>query len=109
MGAAMGNITVLTMSEFGRRVQENASKGTDHGHGNVMFALGGGVNGGKVYGPWPTLADDALDDGDLAITTDQRVVLWEMLSRRMGNTAFAQTFPAYNLGVAPDPLGLFKG
>ncbi|HEV7401836.1 MAG TPA: DUF1501 domain-containing protein [Chthoniobacteraceae bacterium] len=106
MGDAMAHVTVITMSEFGRRVQENASKGLDHGHGNVMFIAGGGVNGGQVYADWKTLAD--LDDGDLQVTIDQRVVLWELLSKRIGSTAFTQTFP--NFGGAPPPtLGIFKG
>ena len=56
----MAHVTVVTMSEFGRRVKENASGGTDHGHGNCMFLLGGGVNGGKVYGDWPGLAAEQL-------------------------------------------------
>jgi uncharacterized protein (DUF1501 family) len=108
LGPLMANVTIVTMSEFGRRVEENADKGTDHGHGNVMFLAGGGVNGGKIYGTWPTLADDQLDDGDIAITTDQRQVLWELLSKRCGNTAFAETFPDYNGGAAPAALGIFK-
>lgn len=106
MGSAMTHVTVITMSEFGRRVEENASKGLDHGHGNVMFAVGGGVNGGQVYTDWKTLAD--LDDGDVRVSIDQRVVLWELLSKRIGSTAFTQTFP--NFGSSPPPtLGIFKG
>jgi uncharacterized protein (DUF1501 family) len=108
LGPLMANVTIVTMSEFGRRVEENADKGTDHGHGNVMFLAGGGVNGGKIYGTWPTLAEDKLDDGDIAITTDQRQVLWELLSKRCSNTAFAETFPDYNNGSPPSPLGIFK-
>jgi uncharacterized protein (DUF1501 family) len=105
MGAAMAHVTVITMSEFGRRVQENASKGLDHGHGNVMFVAGGAVNGGQVYADWKTLSD--LFDGDLQVTIDQRVVLWELLSKRLGSTAFTQTFP--NFGSAPPPtLGIFQ-
>ena len=104
MGDAMAHVTVITMSEFGRRVEENASKGLDHGHGNVMFIAGGGVNGGQVYADWKTLAD--LDDGDVQVTIDQRVVLWEMLSKRIGSNAFTETFP--NFGSTPPPtLGIF--
>ena len=67
-------LTIVVMSEFGRRLGRNASNGTDHGHGNVMLVLGGNVNGGKIYGNWPGLQD--LDQGqDLRITTDYRVVL----------------------------------
>ncbi len=100
----MGNITVVAMSEFGRRVSENGSQGTDHGHGNVMFVLGGGVNGGQVYARWPTLSPAALDDGDLAITTDYRAVLAEMLRTRLNNDAIAEIFPGFD---APS-LGLFQ-
>ena len=99
----MGNITVVAMSEFGRRVGENGSNGTDHGHGNVMFLLGGGVKGGQVYTRWPTLAPTALDDGDLAITTDYRAVLAELLRTRLNNSATADIFPDFDFS----PLGLF--
>ena len=90
----LANVTVVTMSEFGRRVKENASGGTDHGHGNVMFVLGGGVAGGKVYGDWPTLAQDHLDGpGDLAITTDFRDVLGEIVQKRLTNDKINEVFP----------------
>lgn len=92
----MKNITVVTMSEFGRRAQENSSRGTDHGHGNVMFLMGGGVRGGKVYGKWPTLAPDKLyGPGDLDVTTDFRDVLGEVVQKRLGNTELAAVFPNY--------------
>jgi uncharacterized protein (DUF1501 family) len=97
----LGNLTVVTMSEFGRRVDENASGGTDHGHGNCMFVMGGGVNGG-VYANWPGLAEEALDDGDLAITTDYRDVLSEILLARVLNPAVDQIFPNY----APNLRGI---
>ena len=103
MGDKMKNITIVVMSEFGRRVEENASQGTDHGHGNAMFVLGAGINGGKVYGDWPGLAKDSLDDGDLAITTDYRDVLSEILSKRLLNSKIAKIFPDYeinSLGIA---------
>ncbi len=97
----MANITVVTMSEFGRRVDENASGGTDHGHGNCMFVMGGGVNGG-VHVDWPSLQQDALDDGDVAITTDYRDVLSEILMKRVMNPAIDQIFPNY----APNDRGI---
>lgn len=90
----MDSVTVVTMSEFGRRVTENASRGTDHGHGNVMFVMGGGVAGG-MHTRWPGLEADALDDGDLAITTDYRDVLAEVLTKRLGNPALAEVFLGY--------------
>ena len=91
-----GHITVVTMSEFGRRVKENASGGTDHGHGNCMFLLGGGVAGGKVYSSWPGLAAEQLyGPGDLAITTDFRTVLAEVVERRLGNPKLDQVFPGF--------------
>ncbi|MCB0113739.1 MAG: DUF1501 domain-containing protein, partial [Caldilineaceae bacterium] len=97
MGERMAHISVVTMSEFGRRLQENASSGTDHGHGNVMFLMGGGVKGGQVFADWPTLAPTALDDGDLAITIDYRDVLAAVVNGRLGNTALDQIFPGHSV------------
>jgi uncharacterized protein (DUF1501 family) len=95
----IGNITVATMTEFGRRIEENASGGTDHGTASFMFLMGGGINGKKVYGPWPTLAPEALaDPGDLAVTTDYRTVLSEILERRLGNPGVEQVFPGFVRG-----------
>jgi uncharacterized protein (DUF1501 family) len=94
----MDRVTVVTMSEFGRRLEENASAGTDHGHGNCMFVMGSGVNGG-VYTDWPTLAPDALDDGDLKITIDYRDILSEILVQRMSNPVIDQIFPNYTLNM----------
>jgi uncharacterized protein (DUF1501 family) len=90
----MQGITVVAMSEFGRCLKENASAGTDHGHGNVMLLLGGGVKGRQVYCDWPTLAPAALSGGDLAVTTDYRDVLAEVLQERLGSEgeALAQIF-----------------
>jgi uncharacterized protein (DUF1501 family) len=92
----MAHITVVTMSEFGRRVLENGSHGTDHGHANCMFVLGNGVLGGKVYGQWPSLAPDKeYGPGDLAVTTDFRDVLAEIVQKRLLNEQLAAVFPGY--------------
>jgi uncharacterized protein (DUF1501 family) len=82
------------MSEFGRRVTENASAGTDHGHGNVMFMMGGGATS-QVYADWGGLAPDQLDEGDLKVTTDYRDILSEILVKRLGNSAVDRVFPGY--------------
>jgi uncharacterized protein (DUF1501 family) len=87
---------VVTMSEFGRTARENGNRGTDHGHANVMFVLGGPVKGGKVYGRWPGLDQSQLYEGrDLALTTDFRQVIGEAVSRHMGNQNLANVFPGY--------------
>jgi uncharacterized protein (DUF1501 family) len=87
---------VVTMSEFGRTARENGNRGTDHGHANVMFVLGGPVKGGKVYGRWPGLDQSQLYEGrDLALTTDFRQVLGEAMARHMGNKNLAMVFPGY--------------
>jgi uncharacterized protein (DUF1501 family) len=88
---------VVTMSEFGRTARENGNRGTDHGHANVMFVLGGPVKGGKVYGRWPGLADSQLYEGrDLALTTDFRQVIGEAVARHLGNKNLANVFPGYD-------------
>jgi uncharacterized protein (DUF1501 family) len=100
-------ITVVVMSEFGRSFQENASRGTDHGHGNVLLVAGGAVKGGQVYGEWPGLATDQLyDRRDLAITTDYRRVLSEILIRRLENPNLGSVFPGYQ---GYEPLGIVQG
>ncbi|BBH71029.1 hypothetical protein ACTI_77140 [Actinoplanes sp. OR16] len=99
---AMKRVTVLTISEFGRRVAENGSHGVDHGHGNAMLVLGGGIRGGKVYTRWPSLAASALVDGDLAATTDYRSVIGEILQKRCGFGDLSAVFP----GVKPSAFGL---
>jgi uncharacterized protein (DUF1501 family) len=107
LGNRMGRITVVTMSEFGRRVRSNGSGGTDHGHGNFMFLLGGGVRGGRVHGDWPGLAADRLaGPGDLAITTDYRTILGEVLERRLLNPRTAEVFPGF---ASPGHLGVVRG
>lgn len=99
MGDRMKCITVVTMSEFGRRVKENASGGTDHGHGNVMFLMGGGINGGTVWGKWPGLAPEQLNGpGDLEITTDFRTVLGEVVEKRLLNSNLNEVFPGFGNG-----------
>jgi uncharacterized protein (DUF1501 family) len=88
---------VVTMSEFGRTARENGNRGTDHGHANVMFVLGGPVKGGKVYGRWPGLDQSQLYEGrDLALTTDFRQVLGEAVTRHMGNKKLAEVFPGFD-------------
>ena len=105
LGDRMKNVTLLTMTEFGRRAQENDSQGTDHGHGAAMFLMGGGVAGGKVHGTWPTLAPDKLvSPGDLAVTTDFRDVFAEVLAQRLGSPNLAAVFPNYT----PQPVGVIK-
>ncbi|MEV0900097.1 DUF1501 domain-containing protein [Actinoplanes sp. NPDC049802] len=99
---AMKKVTVLTISEFGRRVEENGSRGVDHGHGNAMMLLGGGIRGGKVYGTWPGLAPAALVSGDLRAVTDYRAVIGEVLRKRCGVGALDKVFP----GVEPSSFGL---
>jgi uncharacterized protein (DUF1501 family) len=87
---------VVTMSEFGRTTRENGNRGTDHGHANVMFVLGGPVEGGKVYGRWPGLDQSQLYEGrDLALTTDFRLVLSEVVSRYLGNKDLKTVFPGF--------------
>jgi uncharacterized protein (DUF1501 family) len=94
MGDERENITLVTMSEFGRTARENGTRGTDHGHANVMFVLGGGVKGGKVYGKWPGLADGQLNEGrDLTVTTDFRRVLGEAAFKTLGSRNMEVVFP----------------
>jgi uncharacterized protein (DUF1501 family) len=99
-------LTVVVISEFGRRLKANESAGTDHGHGNAMLVLGGKINGGRMYGRWPGLANEQLDDGaDLAITTDYRTVLSEILTRRLANPAIDTVFPGF---TGYQPLGVCR-
>jgi len=92
----MNQLTTVTMSEFGRRASENGSLGTDHGHGSMMMVLGGNVDGGKVHGEWPGLEEgQIMGPGDLAVTTDYRDVLSEVLVKRLNNPATNEVFPDY--------------
>jgi uncharacterized protein (DUF1501 family) len=101
----LAEVVVLTMSEFGRTVAENGSRGTDHGHATAMLILGGAVRGGRVYGRWPGLAPEALFEGrDLAVTTDFRALFTEVAVGHLGIRG-AGLFPGWR-PTAP-PLGLF--
>ncbi|MCD4526818.1 DUF1501 domain-containing protein [Nocardioides sp. cx-173] len=99
LGSQAAKVTLVVLSEFGRRTVENDNYGLDHGYGNVMFVAGAGVKGGKVYGTWPGLTRD--DDADLRVTTDYRSVLSEVVSTRFGSST-ATVFP----GFTPTALGL---
>ncbi|WP_025226487.1 DUF1501 domain-containing protein [Fimbriimonas ginsengisoli] len=94
LGPESTRVTTIVMTEFGRRIEENASLGTDHGHGSAMFLMGGGVRGGQVHAKWPGL-DHPVGPGDLAVTTDYRDVLSEVLSSRMGLRNPSDVFAGY--------------
>jgi len=97
LGDRMNDVVVVTMSEFGRTAHENGNRGTDHGHANCMLVMGGGVAGGKVLGRWPGLDREQLYEGrDLALTTDFRTVLGEIIARHMGSTNLAPVFPGFD-------------
>ena len=97
LGDRMEDVVLVTMSEFGRTARENGNRGTDHGHANAMFVMGGPVQGGKVYGKWPGLAPEQLHENrDLALTTDFRDVLSEAVSHHLGNRTLKQVFPNYD-------------
>ena len=90
------------MSEFGRTAKENGNRGTDHGHANVMFAFGGAIRGGKVYGEWPGLAPEQLyENRDLALTTDFRDVLGELVVKHLGNGQLSGRFPGLHATEVP--------
>ncbi len=105
LGDRMADVAILTMSEFGRAVAENGNRGTDHGHGNAMMMIGGGIKGGKVYGQWPGLAREQRYEGrDLAVTTDFRTVFAEVVRGHLGLTETSRVFPGFR---GPEGLGLF--
>jgi uncharacterized protein (DUF1501 family) len=108
MGDRMSDVVFVSMSEFGRTAQENGNRGTDHGHANCMFVMGGDVKGGKVYTRWPGMSEDKLHEGrDLAVTTDYRSVLGEIMTKHLDGRDLNAVFP----GFANDPrqfLGLVK-
>lgn len=102
LGERMRDVAVVTMSEFGRTAKENGTGGTDHGHANAMFVLGGAVRGGKVVGPWPGLKAEQLYEGrDLAVTTDFREVLSEVATRHLGLRDTTALFPGFTAKAPP--------
>lgn len=104
LGTFQQDVSVVVMSEFGRRLRANASAGTDHGRAGAMFVLGPQARGGRMLGRWPGLANEALEEGaDLAVTTDYRHVLAELLSGHMGTPDLSRVFP----GFTPEPTGLW--
>ncbi len=106
LGDQMNDVLVLTMSEFGRTARENGNRGTDHGHATAFFVLGGGVKGGKVYGKWPGLGPEQLNEGrDLRLTTDFRTVFSEVAVKHLGATRVEKIFPGYT-GGPQEWLGL---
>jgi uncharacterized protein (DUF1501 family) len=109
MGDRMGDVVFVSMSEFGRTARENGNRGTDHGHANCMFVMGGDVKGGKVYTRWPGMGENQLYQGrDLAVTTDYRSVLGEIMAKHLSGRNLDAVFP----GFRNDPsqfLGLIKG
>ncbi len=109
LGSRMADVTLVTMSEFGRTVRENGNRGTDHGHANVMLVAGGGVKGGKIYGRWPGLDSSHLyENRDLEVTTDFRDVFAEILSKRLAVKDLKPVFPGYEL-VEKKRLGIIAG
>src|SRR6202022_848552 len=101
LGDQAQDVVVVAMSEFGRTAHQNGTAGTDHGHANVMFVLGGPVKGGKVYGKWPGLSNEQLNEGrDLAVTTDFRRVLGEAAYKTLGSRNLDIVFPGSQ--VKPD-------
>ena len=105
LGDRMADVVVVTMSEFGRTAAENGNAGTDHGHGGVMMVMGGPVKGGSIYGKWPGLEPEQLFEGrDLAVTTDYRDVLSEIVRGHLGQNP-DQVFPGFKAG---SPLGLLR-
>lgn len=109
LGPRMQDVVFVSMSEFGRTAHENGSRGTDHGHGNYMFVMGGRVKGGKVYGRWPGLAPDKLNqDRDLRVTTDYRTILSELLRRHLGIGDLSGVFPDFSADRSSDYLNLLR-
>ena len=100
----MADVVVLTMSEFGRTVDENGNGGTDHGHATAMMVMGGSVDGGKVHGTWPGLDPSERFQGrDLAVTTDFRDLFAEVLQRHLGTEDLADVFPGYDITPSKFP------
>ena len=100
----MADVVVLTMSEFGRTVDENGNRGTDHGHATAMMVMGGSVNGGRILGRWPGLhPSDRFEGRDLAVTTDFRDLFAEVLQGHLGAQQLGAIFPGYTLGSGRYP------
>ena len=98
LGDRMEDVVIVTLSEFGRTAAENGNRGTDHGHATALFVIGGPVRGGKVYGEWPGLKDGELFEGrDLALTTDFRDAVGEVLTRHLGAPSLTTVFPGYTI------------
>jgi uncharacterized protein (DUF1501 family) len=104
LGTLADHVTVVTISEFGRRVAENGDAGLDHGYGNAMLLLGAGVKGGTVYGSWPGLSGSELKDGDLDVTRDYRSVLTEVVRSRFPDVSIPTLFP----GFKPEKIGVMR-
>jgi uncharacterized protein (DUF1501 family) len=105
LGDRMQDVVVVTLTEFGRTVRENGNRGTDHGHASVAFAVGGAVRGGKVHGAWPGLSSSRLYEGrDLAVTTDFRDLLGELLTGHLGARDLSTVFPGHSPGRVPGVL-----
>ena len=106
LGDRMADVTILTMSEFGRMARENGNGGADHGHAGAMFVIGGDVRGGRVYGRWPGLAPEQLYEGrDLALTTDFRNVFAEVVQRQLGARELDRIFPGFAPGARMGIVG----
>ncbi len=104
LGPMQADTSVVVMTEFGRRLRANEGAGTDHGRGGVMMVLGPQARGGRMLGRWPGLTNEVLEEGaDLAVTTDYRQPLAELLGAHMGTRDISTIFP----GFTPTPLGLF--
>ena len=109
LGDRMGDVVILTMTEFGRTARENGNGGTDHGHAGSMFVIGGDVRGRDIHGRWPGLAPELLNEGrDLALTTDFRAVFSEVVGTHLGGTQSGRVFPGY-AGTPSDWLGVLQG
>jgi len=109
LGDRLSDVVFVSMSEFGRTAHENGNRGTDHGHGNCMLVLGGPVRGGRVYGRWPGLAPEQLNDQrDLKVTTDYRTILAEILTRHLAVQNLEPVFPAFEQKQPRDFLNLLR-
>jgi uncharacterized protein (DUF1501 family) len=109
LGTRMQDVVVVTLTEFGRTVHENGNRGTDHGHASMSFVMGGGVRGGKVHGRWPGLEPRSLYEGrDLAVTTDFRDLIGEVLTAHLGDRDLAAVFPGHGGGASRFP-GVMRG